>query len=138
MLDTQADLETHIDSLHQRELFLFRCDTCGFLAQGPKYLRRHKRLVHNDRGDGEYPQSGGDSGVEDYEPCPQRDNEVTSTSEDPGVPKGEVVTLKVRDMSDSSGGDVREIVTLKVVGMALGGPDSDFWCPTCQTSFGTE
>ena len=55
VLDTQADLETHIDSLHQRELFLFRCDTCGFLAQGPKYLRRHKRLVHKDRGDGEYP-----------------------------------------------------------------------------------
>ena len=84
------------------------------------------------------PQSGGDSGVEDHGPYPQRNNEVTSTSKDLGVPRGEVVTLKVRDMSDSSGGDVREIVTLKVVGMALGGPDSDFWCPTCQTSFGTE
>jgi hypothetical protein len=138
VVNTQAELETHINSLHQRELFLFRCDTCGFLAKGPKYLRRHKRSVHNNRGDGEYPQSGGDSDVEDHNPFPQPDNKVSSTSEDPGVPKREVVTLRVRDLSDSSGGDVREIVTLKVVNLISGGPDSNFWCPTCQTSFGSE
>jgi hypothetical protein len=53
MLDTQAELKTHIDSFHQHELFQFRCDTCGFKAKGPRYLRGHKRLVHNDHRAGE-------------------------------------------------------------------------------------
>ena len=168
VLDTGAELKTHIDSFHQHELFQFRCDTCGFKAEGPKYLRGHRRLVHNDHGAGEYPQSSDDSSDDDYKPCPfpdgggeatranerrapmdegaigrlrpppQRNNEVTSTSGggvgDPWVPNNEVVTLKVRDMSDSSGGDVREIVTLKAVNMPdSGGSDSDLLCPTCQS-----
>jgi hypothetical protein len=53
MLDTGAELKTHIDSFHQHELFQFRCDTCGFKAKGPRYLRGHKRLVHNDHRAGE-------------------------------------------------------------------------------------
>jgi hypothetical protein len=154
------------------------------------------RLVHNDHGVGEYPQSNddssdddlvpwtkgpdprgrrGDSSDDDYKPdpfldgprgeailakarsrapmdegaigCfrppPQRNDEVTSTSgagiEDLQEPNCEVVTLKVRDMSDSSGGDVREVVTLEVANMPdSGGYNSDLLCPTCQTLFETE
>ena len=133
------------------------------------------RLVHNDHGIGEYPQSNddssdddfvpwskgpdprgrrGDSSDDDYKPDPfldgprgeavlanacrapmdewaigcfrpplQRDNEVTSTSgggiEDLRVPRCKVVTLKVRDMSDSSGGD------------------DGLLCPGCKTLFAT-
>jgi hypothetical protein len=90
-LNTMAELKNHIDSVHQHELFQFRCDTCGFKAEGPKYLRDHMRLVHNDAGVGEYPQSNddisdddpvpwskgpdprgcrGDSSDDDYKPCP--------------------------------------------------------------------
>jgi hypothetical protein len=103
---------------------------CPFPDGGGEATRANERRAPMDEG-----------AIGCFWPPPQRDNEVTSTSgggvEDPRVPNGKVVTLKVRDMSDSSGGDIQEIVTLKVVSMVSGGPDNDFWCLTCQTLFGT-
>jgi uncharacterized C2H2 Zn-finger protein len=95
--DTQAELQTHVNSLHQWELSMFRCDTCGFLTKDLKYLRRHRRSVHNNRGDSEFPQSGGDSKGEDHSPLPQLINAVSSASGYLGPPQREVVTLRVRD-----------------------------------------
>jgi hypothetical protein len=47
---TGVKLKTHIESVHQDDLFQFQCGTCGFKAEGPRNLREHIRLAHGAHG----------------------------------------------------------------------------------------
>jgi hypothetical protein len=49
-LETVAALTTHIDTVHQTDLFKFDCVLCNFKTKGPKLLREHIAESHGDGG----------------------------------------------------------------------------------------
>jgi hypothetical protein len=49
-LETFAALTTHIDTVHQTDLFKFDCGLCNFKTKGPKFLREHIAESHGDGG----------------------------------------------------------------------------------------
>jgi hypothetical protein len=49
-LETFAALTTHIDTVHQTDLFKFNCGLCNFKTKGPKFLREHIAESHGDGG----------------------------------------------------------------------------------------
>merc|ERR1739838_123795 len=39
-------LKIHIESKHLEDLFKFPCEDCGFIAQGPRFLKQHQDENH--------------------------------------------------------------------------------------------
>ena len=42
-----ATLKIYIESVHPDDLFKFPCKTCGFNAEGPRFLREHVATTHD-------------------------------------------------------------------------------------------